>query len=315
MTQPQDVKGLELVLDDTLVVRPAFAVSLFTATPFTAIPEPVLACHDLFLKLCPPEKVKHYLTETMDQHQRVTERTFTMLPTWLKKGAPKRKQVFIELTSSENREEAAEFRLEISGNEKGSISFAKKYANSIHMVFPAAWGVEHADKMRDLMIHLAGLFPYSFGYAGFALEWSAYFEEEACSHAFAKGMRHPGFDIYDNANDEEIVGHDSLNTVGWITLLGPELIERLGGREKVRAALSETIRMRDAGAGLLLTLGDAPEIGDTNRRDPLPAYRELYQLLAPIAEPGFERSGAMEFHPGDIVENTLRWLRRFSAKA
>jgi len=311
MTRPQDVKDLQLVEDGKVAVRPAFGVSLFTAKSFYEIPDAVLACQDLFLKLCPQGQVKYYLTETMDQHAKVTERTFTMLPTWLRKGAPKREQIFLELKSGDDREEAPEFRLEVSSNEDGSIGFESEFANSVHFTLPVAWGTEHADKMRDFLIHLAGFFPYSFGYTGFALEWSPYFEEEACTHAYAKGMRHPGFDIYDNANFEEIVGHDSLAGVGWLTLLGPELIGQLGGRHKIRSALAETTHIRDAGHGLMVSLGDAPEIGDTNRRDLLPAYRELYALLSPVAEVGIERSSAFEFHPGDVYENTLRWLRRF----
>lgn len=315
MIQPQDVKDLELTVDRTLVVRPVFALSLFTDQPFTKIRESVIACHDMFLKLCPPDKLKHYLTETMDQHQRTTARSFTMLPTWLKKGAPAREEVFIEFMSSDNREEAPEFRLVISGNEDGSIGQESGCANTIHMSLPVSWGVEHADRMRDMMIHLGGLFPYTSGHAGFALEWSGYFDEEACSHAFSKGMRHPGFDIFDNSNDEDIAGSDSLKTVGWITLLGAGIVKRLGGRDKIRAALPERIRIREVGDGLMIETGDAPEIGDTNRRDPLPAYREVYKLVEPIAEAGFERSGALEFHPGDEMENTLRWLRRLGDKA
>ncbi|MBS0447270.1 MAG: DUF3396 domain-containing protein [Proteobacteria bacterium] len=310
MIRPEDVPGLELIENGTLVVRPAFAATLFTSESFYAAAGPVLDCYDMFLKLCPPERLKQYLTETMDQHQRTSARTFTMLRTWLKPGAPRREQIFLELTSAENREEAPNFRLELSSNERGSVGFSSGYANSLHIVLPAAWGNVHADKMRDMVMHLAGLFPYSFGYAGYALEWSAYFQEEACSHAYAKGMRHVGFDIYHNGNDEKIVGHDSLNTVGWLTLIGPAMVQRLGGIDKIRAALPEAIGMSSAGAGLMLSTADAPEIGDTNRRDRLPAYRAVYSLLEPIAQAGFERSGALEFLPGDVEQNTLRWLRR-----
>lgn len=314
MIQPKDLTDLELVVGGTTAAAPVFIVDLYTDKLFSTIPEQVLACYEMFLRLCPPERIKHYATETMDQHKETSSRTFTMLPSWLKKGAAPRKYIYLELLSGDNREAVPDFRFLVAGYEPGSIGHSARFASLLRICVPAAWGGGHASEMRDMVIHLAGLIPYTAGHAGFAMDWSRYFEQKACPHAYQKGMRHLGFDVPGESNDCLVVGHDSMKTVNWLTLLGQPLLSKLGGVDQIRARASNRIKLRPTGGGLMLEAGDAPEVGDVNRGDPLPAYAEVYKLVEPVAEVGIQRSKAMTFLPGDEHQNTLRWLRRFAEK-
>jgi hypothetical protein len=314
MTPTEQLADLDLVIDGKKVASPSFAVDLYTDKPFTTIAEQVLACYDMFLRLCPPDRLRYYATETMDRHKETSARTFTMLPTWLKKGAPARKYVFLELMSGEDREAVPDFRLFVGGFEPGSIGYSDRAANQIRLCVPAAWGADHPSEMRDMVIHLASLVPFTAGHAGYSMEWSRYFKMKACPHAYRVGMRHPGFDIPGGANDRLMVGHDGLKTVGWLTLVGEPLLTSLGGTGRLEQQASVQVRTRPSGTGMMIEAGDLPEVGDVNRGDRLPALAEAFRLVAPVAQTAFQRSKAMTFLPGDMYENTQRWLRRFEAQ-
>jgi hypothetical protein len=310
---PAPLPELDLVVDGARLVSLTFAVTLFTDVAFSTIPEAVLGCFERFLQLCPADRLKSYLTENMQEHQPITKRVLGMLRTWLKPGAPPREYVALELTDSDDPYSAPKCKFRVWGNEEESIGFGED-ANLIHMAFPPEWGVDRAGEMEKLVVDLAGLVPYQSGLAGFCFECSRVRKRQGHSHAWARSMRHRGIDISTHPYDTTAVGIDAIKGVNWLTLVCDAFLDRLGGKNKVRAALSAPVEVIDIPGGLLFKAGPEPRLGDTNRRQFLPEYKQAYKVLAPLAQPGYDRPIALL--AGDeaknFKENTRAWQRRFA---
>ncbi len=128
-------------------------------------------------------------------------------------------------------------------------------------------------------------------------------------------MRHRGIDIFAHPNDKMAVGHDAIKGVDWLTLLCDAFVERLGEEPKIRKALSQAVEVMRVPNGLLLKAGPQPRLGDTNRARLLARsdYKEVYQVVAPLAEPGYDRAPALLAGDGESYkQNTLAWRRRFA---
>jgi hypothetical protein len=306
-------KDLELITKEGRLVSLTFSVALYTDVLFSSIPEAILGCYAKFLQLCPADQLKFYATENMKQHKPVTKRVLNMLNVWLKPGAPAREYIALELKDGDDFSWAPKFRFYVWGSEPGSSSYATKHANLVHLAFPPQWGVERTAEMLQLVRELCAIFPYQSGHAGFCFLCSQYDKEESQNHAWAKSIRHRGVDIFAHPNDKKAVGHDAIKGADWLTLLCEAFAERLGGEGKIRQGLPEGVEVLKVPQGLLLQAGPQPRVGDQNRRDFLPEYKAVYRVVAPLAEPGFDRGPALlAGAPDDYKENTIAWRRRFA---
>ena len=94
--------------------------------------------------------------------------------------------------------------------------------------------------------------------------------------------------------------------VHWLTFLGQPALGAFGGVEGLRAQLHSpgTTVQELEGERAVITLGEWPEAGDTERGDTLPAYRELARVLEPwlYFEEDYGDSAFPEKH---------QWERRF----
>jgi hypothetical protein len=161
-------------------------------------------------------------------------------------------------------------------------------------------------RVRELAIAVATPLPFCTGYAGLSFNGELDIlgvEEEVAPHCF----RHPGIDI----PDLEALGWDlgtRFRGPAWLTFLGQPLLSEVGGAEALRSRLHSpgTTVQEMEGDRVVITLGEWPEAGDTERGDNLPAYRELARVLEPWL-----------FHtprnamPCVRPEDTRRWERRF----
>jgi len=306
------LSDLELSVDGVRIVSVAFAISLYTDRLFSSIPDAVLKWQEAFLRLCPAERLKFYATENMKKHKPVSKRVFGMLEGWLAAGAASREYIALELQDSEVFNASPHSLMKVLGGEAGSTAHAKKHANLVFMGFPGGWGLERTDELLGLVKELCTEFPFRSGHAGFCFLCSRYEEGLSQTHAWEKSMRHRGIDIFDAVNDIIAAGQDGLKGVGWLTMLGESLVEELGGGEKIGKDVSKPVEVLRVGNGVLLKAGPRPEIGDTNRRDDLPAYKQVYRAVAPLVERAVSRSKSLNLDGSDYKERTLDWLRRFS---
>jgi hypothetical protein len=155
-------------------------------------------------------------------------------------------------------------------------------------------------------------FPLENGHCGYSFVWNdadTSLEEEICDWMAPLLLRHPGLGYGDavtlsNAADRGVVA------VSWLTFLGSGITDDLGGREVLVTKCPSNVSVLPLGnRGCLLRAGDAPELGDVNRQDLLPAYQAVGHLIVPrrTTDEAFEDvviSGMSE-------EAAHDWLRRF----
>lgn len=304
-------KDLELVKDGLRVVTATFGLTLYTGEIFSSIPKVILECFDRYRSLCPESEMKFYGTENMRRHKPVTKRTLSILPTWLKPGAPPREYIMLEIQNGDAYQEAPTFKFLVFGGEKTSITYKVKSANIISMAFPAAWGLTRTEEMFNLMRELCELFPFQSGHAGFSLECSTYEVWSSQGHAWATSMRHHGLDIFRADKIMRAAGRNALVGVNWLTALDNKLVKKVGGQAKLRRKLSSAIDLIDLPGGLIIRAGKKPRIGDTNHNDLVPEYQEVFSALETLIEPAIERYGCLTVW-NDASEKTNAWLRRFA---
>jgi hypothetical protein len=161
--------------------------------------------------------------------------------------------------------------------------------------------------MLAAALKIAAQWDFAHGYAGYTLAYNAIGPKAILPKrmSFAIGMRHPGIDL-PSADNTQAAIEQVIKRVNWLTLLGPEWAARAGSLNGL--GRQPDVRVHKPGTGVVIQAGDAPLIGDTNRKDTCEAYRRVGKALRPIrstAHPAFV------FGPADFMgsaEKTQTWL-------
>jgi hypothetical protein len=172
---------------------------------------------------------------------------------------------------------------------------------------PTEFLEEHGPaQVRELALELAAPLPFCSGHAGLAFQGEldvVGVAEKLAPYCF----RYPGIDV----PSLEFLGWrlgTRIRGPSWLTFLGQPVLGELGGTTALRSRLrapGTTVQEMEGGRALV-TLGEWPEAGDTERGDSLPAYRELARVLEPWL---FHNSRGSV--PCVSQEDAQRWERRF----
>lgn len=298
-----NITDLDLMRDGLKLVTLTFGIDLYTNASFYDHPEAALGGLELFYKWCPADQLRYYATETMSAHKPVTQRVLGMLPTWLKPDAPRKKWLALELKSSNAYQDAPEFKFHIWAVD------ASKQANLLSLALPAAWGNEKPGQMLELVQRLCDIFPFHSGLAGYAFERSHYALEDSETHAWQASMRHPGIDIVRIPEDARASGGNAVKGVGWLTLLGNDLVTQLGGLPNLRGKFGSDIDLIESKNGIIVKAGPRPLAGDVNRGYELTPYCQVYDVLAPWIQTAAKQSVCFQL-VDDFVERTHAWYAR-----
>lgn len=138
---------------------------------------------------------------------------------------------------------------------------------------------EGPDTIISFALGLAEILPYTYGYVSPGL---------TCEESFVNALpfihRYPGLNVA-NADSVAIDIDDRPLGAYWVNLFGARLNQTLGGLESLQSAFSEPIRVTSCGKkGTCVIIGDVPDIGDTNRQNDLPLYRQLAAFLRPYMQ-------------------------------
>ena len=202
--------------------------------------------------------------------------------------------------------------------------------SSLSFGWPSARLAERPDEFVAFYIDACERMDALHGCAGLTLlheegnaPYAAHFDQ-----AFPTLRRHPGLDYVDTAHfhfvsepDNEVTDRP-LRAVNWLTALGTPLVDRLGGMEALREAVSgdaEALGLDPAhyvwhehAGGIVVQAGVLPQAGDGNAGDLVPLYGPVARASRPVRFEDYVDQGL--FHvpePLDEVEETLRWVRRF----
>lgn len=313
MSEPlrSDLKALVVPDEQFRLVAPCLHVALFTDMEFTAVSEQVLSVYERYLGLCPPGRLSWYATENMTRHKPATARTFDMLRGWLKPGAAPRKELRIQLKDGADEIDTPTWVFEVDGVGPGGYAHGRR-TNAIVCSFPADPSKEAIEVFSGFVLQLFEQIPFRWGYAGYALNWSPYRQPSAHMAAWRLSMQHPGADIVLTSTEYLRVGRAGIKNINWMTMLGPELLQEIGGPAALREQLPPEIDIRSIAQGIVIRTGDAPELGHVNRRDTLPAYRAAYKVLEPLQRPIVQGFTSFSLPGGDHKDKTTAWLRRFA---
>jgi hypothetical protein len=160
-------------------------------------------------------------------------------------------------------------------------------------------------RVRELAIELVSLLPLCSGYCG--LSFNGELDMVGVSQQVARyWLRYPGIDVPSPYGHSWDIG-TRLRGPHWMNFFGQPVLEALGEAKGLRAQLHSpgTTVQELEGDRVLVTLGEWPEAGDTERGDLLPAYRELARLLEPWLY--HERMPKLRRPEAE----TRRWVRRF----
>ncbi|AFE07290.1 hypothetical protein COCOR_07043 [Corallococcus coralloides DSM 2259] len=159
--------------------------------------------------------------------------------------------------------------------------------------------------IRALAIDLGRELPWNSGHAGLSIELGTW-PRTLTPRLREVTRRHPGFDL-NRLNKLALYLGTKLRPPAWLTFLGPPVLNELGGAEGLRSRLhSPSTQVESLSPDrAVVSLGPAPEAGDLEAGDTLPAYRELARVLEPWL---YAHKGEW----GDFTEAEVRqWERRF----
>jgi hypothetical protein len=290
-------------------------LSLFFDRPFTEFSSATREAHDLILDSGSRNRFGWYRTETMRQIKSSTARTFSILKQKLSQQKNTSDILSITYSGGIDPHGPPEHALGFTWYPKDR--YAAYTASTLRLVLPGTELETHPGRLLEMTVELSTRLPVMSGLAGFTFEFAWGEETDGVRAVFPRLMRHPALDVNYSIYDATPVGlGKGIKQLGWLTVLGADLVDRLGGESKLRMSLPRDVRLHKAKYALVLQIGDAPVLGDVNRGETLPLWREVYRILSPVHEPvvnaWMQRGTKFDLRKSDENELTEAWLRRFA---
>jgi hypothetical protein len=288
-------------------------IKVWCERPFNEYPSEFVKAFDLLGEPIKPH-LKWYQSYTMKRFEAVDAKALAAPRTWLRTG---RQDVarMLYAKGPDDKKAAGQYVLQFKYHPDGAL-YADSNTPFLRQATPAEQLARDPSRYLETAQRLCDLLPYLCGHVGYCLETSPYYENQAYPRAYALAMRYQGLNIAsDNATwPLRDVG---IETVNWLTLVGEQPLDKLGGVAKLRRALNavRSIAVLETKHGVIVRAGDEPRLGDVNRGETLAEYRAVYRALRPVLEPVLSDfapltvGGELE----ELTDKTDRWLRRFES--
>ena len=180
---------------------------------------------------------------------------------------------------------------------------------------PLLFVEENPETFVQLFVDCARRLRAAHGYAGHRLVLSAlrHLENQAFEAFLTSKLR--GFDA-GNLVAGAVNAHLGIKTVGWLTAINRDYLEKIGGESMVRSELPmDWFRLLDYDTGVIIQAGPSPEAAPADA--PLPARMVLpNMLLQHIRTPTVRlQYAAANSEPRLIGLAAEQWLARFDVSA
>jgi hypothetical protein len=294
----------DLTVDGARLVTLCADVTLYWRGGITERAEAILAFYQRALELI-GSSVRWYETETMGDVAAIDDKVFGMLPLWLSNPKARRGIQALVLQGGEQPTEASSHGFVMFYDQEQPPAMGV-----VRLVLPAQRLEQSPADFARLVAELAAPFDFESGQAGFSVNWDPRGESslEAESHLRRIAARYLGIDIPEInttlVNMQEY-GEPAFKCVNWITLLGTDLSQQIGPAEELQAALPAGCRVTDLNGRCMIQAGQAPSLGDKRKKEKLPAYRAVGELLAPFR---LQNHAPLFLDDEDATE---AWLSRF----
>lgn len=178
----------------------------------------------------------------------------------------------------------------------------------LRLSFPVDYAIS---SIKKIITNVLKECPIAFGYGGYSLlfEDDFAYNKNWTSLYVERLKNYPGL-VFSEANAfGEIVLHDNkIPVVNWLTVLGDNFIDVLGGKGKIKQSLSNHFEFIDHDHAICIFAGSSPQLGNKTASS-LPLYQEIGKLLKPICmnHKRFENTGVA----GMKSEEAIDWHMRF----
>jgi hypothetical protein len=329
MKLPIDPKTLTDTSDDQTIIAPCLSFTLW----FYRTDLPVLLdFYERSVEALGPQ-LTHYIAESMKYPAKITSRSRTMVPTWLKKPAEFKyynvefrgaaeinpaslKVVFTHLRRLTSEQEAR-FKREMPELAREGAFNEFRYT-VFRVTFPLDHSLAEPERFSRWVLDFEAVKRGEFTTGGCDIALNddgSRLGGDIPSKVRGLCTRHPGLDWFYSSLGRYLQRYEPeraeviplVKRAGWITLVSEKAVTFLGGEEKVSASVSgdPSIRVYRLGHGLALQAGEAPQLGDITRGEIPGAYRTIAKALRPVR---LERVGTLAGYNKDWVKE---WLETF----
>ena len=295
-----DAQGQCLARDNLIVV-------FFGCRPFSEMVTGVARCVDRYLSLIPPEALRwSIIGSTSGTYKPLTAKDVERCRALLSPSTAKQKDIHFRLLGPESA--GCDYRLVVNGYKVPAKRGALQQANALEMLFPREFLTTHgADAVALMASQMFDDLPCDSGYASIALCYGMESQIDKAAQIIAPvAFRSHGYDVPDTLHTSPRLG-DRIRGARWLTMIGPALVERLGGKAVLVSRLVDGVEIVESKRGLLLRAGEQPEIGDVNRQQPTPLLESVAHALEPVTF--FGDSALISLLGGPDART--RWERRF----
>jgi hypothetical protein len=271
----------EIETDDgpQLIARPGLSICMIYAQPADEIGPYVARILDAYLKFIPQGALETYLAGNGNWK--------TLTPRVLKATFDNLNDVGKGLYSEFHfGQEPAGNVGEYGANFKaGPLNdpFFDREANILHLEFPLDYAEpENAERLAGFFLEAVRILPPDSGYCGYAFKHLFMtFIEDALDYIGTKAMRFVGFDIPEDLIRSEARGR--VYNISWLTVLGPAIVQELGGMDTLRTNLGGDLSMQEVASTAVIRAAELPIVGDVNRgaKDAKPLKR-LAEITKPV---------------------------------
>lgn len=268
--------------------------------------EGIIDFHQQAITLIGPH-LRYYETDSMERAKPLRKDTLNLVPFWLQNPKAKRDIFILKLEGGTHPNEPSEYSFVLNSDEEEANP-----VGALRLMLPIDFISKSPEIFVDLVENLIKKLKFESGHAGYALNWDPEGDMEAEADQTMRfiSKRFPGIDLSDL--DATLIAMQNVNSPGikcinWLTLLGNELTDMVGGVNSVKkGTVNCTVRKLDA--GILIRAGEKPDIGDQNRKKKLTSYHSIGKLLARYRIGGYEIFSSGESAGENATEE---WLGRF----
>jgi hypothetical protein len=269
--------------------------------------EALTAAFDLFVATVPAGSLKWAVVSATSEQWREVDANImqrmrdSLAPT----GARKRK--FTAFSVNDFGDEPPLYSFTLSDRDKEEDQPVSR--TLVQMTFPLSTAEDgNADTLYSLVAEFTALLKPAYGYCAPGLLQGDTLQMASFAEIRGFALRYPGYDVAVNDLTQLDIG-SRVRGARWITILGPDLTDKLGGPGAFRKTLPLEVEIRDVAGTTMIRSGRTPELGNTNRKQETPLLRAVARVLEPVTL--FGEVNLLSYFANFDEDMLRRWERRF----
>lgn len=293
--------------DGTPVIKLGLIVTLYFKEGYTAeSKQKVVECFEHFYEQFKP----NLKWQVGERHQKLTPERFDKQRNFLLRSEPN-EQYEWHVSSAKNEKESRDYSLQAMNSYEVHGDKDRSY---IKLVLPWSFIFEAIglENYQQWLVYLCNQVKAEHGYGGLSsilpYDYDSYMPME-----YQLAQQCSGLEVDTLAYALGLRLQEHIKGANWYTVLGHTYVERLGGEDSIRHALSGRgdVEVLNYDHGLIIRAGQYPELGIV-KDDPPSAYVAVNKVIRPIR---LHDTGSLHtyspYGDGFTKESTARWYARF----